>query len=390
MDDTSPKYLNSPETPVYQKRRVLYGLHRAKDACRAEGTVFIVEGYLDLIALHQHGIRNAVATLGTALSPEHIRLLTRFAGHLVLVYDSDEAGIRSAQRCIDIFWKEHVDFRRGDVFREDRADTHILVLPAGHDPDSFVFQRGPDDFRKLAKAAPGIISFLMESAVSKHGLSTEGKIRIVSDLLAPLAAINDSVARALYVQQLAERIGVSEAVILDKLREQRPRSAGRGMNEAETGAAGAPAVEAAERIEQRIISMMLQFPDIIPEVVKRNILEFFSHDELRAAGETIIRHRLQSPDQLPELLARIDDGALKKTVARLAMGDEAWTLKGCKNLLGRFMETRQKQGVGQSIQKAIEAAEREQNQAELLRLLSEKQKLAVRREKQKMSVLREK
>jgi DNA primase len=162
------------------------------------------------------------------------------------------------------------------------------------------------------------------------------------------------------------------------------------MNEAETGAAGAPAVEAAERIEQRIISMMLQFPDIIPEVAKRNILELFSHDELRAAGETIIRQRLQSPDQLPELLARIDDGALKKTVARLAMGDEAWTLKGCKNLLGRFMETRQKQGVGQSIQKAIEAAEREQNQAELLRLLSEKQKLAVRREKQKMSVLREK
>ena len=136
--------------------------------------------------------------------------------------------------------------------------------------------------------------------------------------------------------------------------------------------------------------MMLQFPEIIPEIVKRNILELFSHDELKAAGEMVIRQRLQSPDQLPELLAGIDEGPLKKTVAALAMGEESWTLKGCKNLLSRFMETRQKEGVGQSIQKAIEAAEKEQNQAELLRLLSEKQKMAVRREKQKMSVLREK
>lgn len=390
MDDAGPKYLNSPETPVYLKRRILYGLHRAKDACRAEGTVFIVEGYLDLIALHQHGIRNAVATLGTALSPEHIRLLKRFAGHLVLVYDSDEAGIRSAQRCIDIFWKEHVDFRRGDVFREDRADTHILVLPKGHDPDSFVFQHGADDFRQLAATAPGIISFLMESAVGKHGLSTEGKIRIVSDVLAPLGAINDSVAQALYVQQLAERIGVPEAVILARLKEHRAKPAGREMNGPEAGRAGAPAAGASERIEQRIISMMLQFPEIIPEIVKRNILGLFSHDELKAAGEMIIRQRLQSPDQLPELLAGIDEGPLKKTVASLAMAEESWTLKGCKGLLSRFMETRQKQGVGQSIQKAIETAEREQNEAELMRLLSEKQKMAVRREKQKMSVLREK
>ncbi|MGE5256292.1 MAG: DNA primase [Hyphomicrobiales bacterium] len=390
MDDASPKYLNSPETPVYLKRRILYGLHRAKDACRAEGTVFIVEGYLDLIALHQHGIRNAVATLGTALSPEHIRLLKRFAGHLVLVYDSDEAGIRSAQRCIDIFWKEHVDFRRGDIFREDRADTHILVLPKGHDPDSFVFQHGADDFRRLAASAPGIISFLIESAVGKHGLSTEGKIRIVSELEEPLEAINDSVARALYVQQLAERIGVPEAAVLEKLKEHRAKTAGRGMNEPAAGKAGTSAAEAGQRTEQRIISMMLQFPEINPEIVKRNILELFFDDELKAAGEVIIRQRLQSPDQLPELLARIDEGPLKKTIAALAMTEELWTVKGCKGLLNRFMETRQKQRAGQSIQKAIEAAEREQNETELLRLLNEKQKMAVRREKQKMAVLREK
>ena len=140
LDDSLPKYLNSPETPVYNKGRSLYGIQQAKDKCRTTGTVFIVEGYLDLLALYQHGIENSVATLGTALTTDHVRLLTRYAGRMVLVYDSDEAGIRSAQRCIDTFWREHVDFRRQDVFSEEKADTHILVLPAGHDPDSYVFE----------------------------------------------------------------------------------------------------------------------------------------------------------------------------------------------------------------------------------------------------------
>jgi len=197
MDDGEPKYLNSPETPVYNKSRTLYGMHLAKNACRTTGSVYIVEGYLDLLALHQHGIENSVATLGTALTADHIRLLTRFAQRMVLVYDSDDAGIRSAQRCIDTFWKEHVDFRRDDVFQEENADTRILVLPQGHDPDSFVFENGAEAFETAASAAPGIISFLIDRAIQKHGLSTEGKIRVVSQLQAPLAAINDRVARSL-------------------------------------------------------------------------------------------------------------------------------------------------------------------------------------------------
>jgi DNA primase len=386
MDDSTPKYLNSPETPVYVKRRVLYGLHRAREACRAEGTVYIVEGYLDLIALHQHGILNAAATLGTALSPEHIHLLARSAGHLVLVYDSDEAGIRSAQRCIDIFWKEHVDFRRGDVFREDRADTHILVLPVGHDPDSFVFRHGADEFRRYARTEQkSIVGFLIDSAVRKHGLSTEGRIRIVSELQAPLSAINDSVARALYVQQLSERIGAPEAAILAKLREPAAAPAARRAPDAAAGRGDPAALDPSVRMEQRILSMMLQYPEIISEVVTSNALALFTNEELKAAGEVVIRFRLQSTDQLPELLERMEDGPVKRCTALLAIGDEAWTLKGCQNLLARFIETRQKMGAGRSIQKAIETAEREQNEPEVLRLLGEKQKMAVRREKQKMT-----
>ncbi len=390
LDDSTPKYLNSPETPVYTKRRVLYGLHRAKEACRSEGCVFIVEGYLDLIALHQHGIVNAVATLGTALTPEHIRLLNRYAGHMVLVYDSDEAGVRSARRCIDIFWKEHVDFRRGDVFHEERADTHILVLPKGHDPDSFVFQHGADAFRLLAQTAPGIITYLIANAVDQHGLSPEGKIRIVADMLSPLAAINDSVARAVYVQQLAERIGLDEAVIFERLAARPRPSVMPSLSGATPGNSTGQAASASVRFERRIISMMLQYPQIVPEIVQRNILHGFNDGALKAAGELIVRHRLQSLDQLPEFFSKLEDGQLKVLLTSLAIGEESWNLKGCKALLTHFMEARRKQGGGRSIQRAIESAEREQNEAELMRLLSEKQRIAVRREKQKMSFLREK
>jgi DNA primase len=392
IDDSTPKYLNSPETAVYAKRRVLYGLNRAKDACRSEKTVFIVEGYFDLIALHQHGIFNAVATLGTALSSDHIRMLARLANHLVLVYDSDEAGIRSAKRCIDLFWAEHVDFRRGDVFREEGADTHILVLPEGHDPDSFVFQSGADEFRRLVQVEKkSLVGFLIETAVRTHGLTTEGKIRIVSDMQAPLAAINDSVAQALYVQKLAERIGLSEATILAKVKEHSARPAIQGPGGFKTaGPSRAAAQDPNERTEERIISMMLQFPEFINEIIKRNVLKLFIHEDLKACGDAIIAFSLRAPEQIPELLNQMEDGPLKHRLAHLAIGEEAWTRKGCKNLLSHFIEIRQRKGAGFLIQKAIEAAERDRNDAEVLRLLSEKQKMAVQRERQKMSVLREK
>jgi DNA primase len=390
LDSSTPKYLNSPETLVYTKRRVLYGLNHAKDACRASGSVFIVEGYLDLIALHQYGVTNAVATLGTALTSDQIRLLTRYAGRMVLVYDSDEAGIRSARRCIDLFWKEHVDFRRGDVFSEERADTHILVLPEGHDPDSFLTAHGVDAFRRLAQSAPGVMTFVMEQAVQRHGLSTEGKIRIVSELQSYLAAINDRVARALYVKQLSERIRLDESAILERLQALSSPRTGPGPGVGMASGGGPRAGELHEPFERRIIAMMLQFPEIIAEIIQNGVLEAFSHPVLKSAGEAILRHRYEAVGQLPELLAGIEEGTLKETLVALAMTEEHWTRSGCSAFLRRFMETRQKQLSGGSMQAAIEAAEREHDEAEVMRLLSEKQKMAVRREKQKMSVLRKK
>ncbi|MFC1882301.1 DNA primase [Thermodesulfobacteriota bacterium] len=407
LDDSLPKYLNSPETPVYSKSRSLYGIQRAKEKCRSTGSVFIVEGYLDVLALHQHGVENSIATLGTALTADHIRFLTRFASSMTLVYDSDDAGIRSAKRCISTFWQEHVDFRRQDVFREENADTHILVLPTGHDPDSFVFEKGPELFLEAAANAPGIITFLMNCAIDKHGLSTTGKVRIIKELQEPLAAINDRVAQALYIQKLAERMGIAENAVLERIREvsaqksklriaddgpsesadptHRP-----GVREPGPGSKQSPMVDTGNRFERQIIAMMLQYPDVIPEVKIYKVLNYFESITLKNIGEYILKSNFTTTDQVSELMSRVDNEQKQTLIASLAMGDESWNMKGCLSLLGKFVEKGQKLRDHGVLEEQIRAAEKSNDHDLLLKLLNQKQKMAERSEKQKMAILSKK
>jgi DNA primase len=378
LDDSLPKYLNSPETPVYNKSRSLYGLYTAKEKCRTTKTIFIVEGYLDLLSLHQHGIENSVATLGTALTEEHVRLLTRYAPRMILVYDSDEAGIRSASRCVDIFWKEHVDFSRGDVFREEKADTHILVLPEEHDPDSFLMENGPEKFKAAASQAPSIITFLIEQAISKHGLTTEGKIRVIAELQRPLAAINDKVARSLYIKQLAERIGIDENIVLEKVREHR------SVQSKKESPARNDLADKGSRLEKQIIAMMLQFPAILPDVKIYNVIDYIENDILKSIGKTILENQLSSAEQISELLTSIEDPVQQNLITTLAMIEESWDEKGCLKLINQFVTTGKKRRDSKILEQ-IRAAEKKNDHETLHKLLKEKQKLAIQSQKQKLA-----
>ncbi len=375
MDDSLPKYLNSPETPVYSKSRSLYGLHLAKDKSHTTDTIYIVEGYLDLLTLHQHGIENAVATLGTALTADHVRMLSRYVPRLILVYDSDEAGIRSARRCIDIFWKEHVDFRRGDVFREEKADTQILVLPDGHDPDSFLREKGAESFQKAATQAPGIVSFLIEQSIAKHGLSTEGKIRVVTDLKNPLAAINDNVARSLYVKKLAERIGIEENIILQEIRTRAAQKEKKDTDKHEILGA-----IKGSRLERQIVAMMLQFPVILPEIRKYEVIEYIENPLLKSIGTAILEHQGTSAAQITELLSGIDNPEQEQLISALAMIEESWEKDGCMKLIAQFVKNGQRRRDHQILEQ-IKAAEQKNDQETLAKLLKHKQKLAMRSQK---------
>ncbi|MBT9438222.1 MAG: DNA primase [Desulfobacterales bacterium] len=374
MDDSLPKYLNSPETSVYNKSRSLYGLHIAKEHCRASETVYIVEGYFDLLALHQHGILNSVATLGTSLTQAHVQLLRGFVGKnggFVLVYDSDEAGIKAAERSIKVFDKGYVN-------------AQILVLPEGYDPDSYLFEFGYKSFMNAASKAKSIIPFLIESAVKKHGLSIEGKIRIISDLKHPLANINDSVKRSLYIKELAEIIGIDEAAILEKVRTISGNKSIKPNKELPDKTQDRNLTLKGDKHERKIIAMMLQFPEILPEIISRNILDHFEDESLKLIGQLVLKQRDREGlrDELHDVSTRgngmvsdiinsIDDREKRSIVASLSIGEDKWGREGCLKLLSQFELFRKRQK--KTLLQKIKAAE-ECNDHELLsELLKEKQ-----------------
>jgi DNA primase len=334
LGDELPKYINGPETAVYQKSRVLYGMDQARNLCRQTGRLFIVEGYFDALSLHLNGIVNAVATLGTSLTAEHVQMMRGYlgeGGQVILVYDSDAAGLDAARRSIK-------------VFKDGLLEARIMVLPEGQDPDSFVLEAGADRFQAAAGKALGALDFLMERAIAQHGMTTQGKMRIVKELSEPLATIEDALSRALHVQKIAERLGVDEAILLDSLpalrgrhrspAAQHPLSHGSGGNELTGGTPGL--FGGGRRIERQIISMMLQFPRMIAPVREEGLLEHFEDPHLKAIGETVLSAATAGETLAVEVMGRMEDPAHKRLVAALSMAEEQWDAAGCERLLQQF------------------------------------------------------
>ncbi len=364
MDDSLPKYLNSPETPLYNKSRSLYGLNMTKRKCREKEKVFIVEGYFDLISLYQYGIQNAAATLETALTPEHVRLLKGYANRIILVYDSDEAGIRAAHRSIEIFEKEN-------------TDAYIMTLPPGHDPDSFLFEHGAESFiRRSVDNSFSMINFLMNSAIKKHGLSIEGKVKIISDMEKPIAAVQDGRKRLLYIRDLAECAKLEETVFLEKI-----RALHFGSQVPETKNINSHTPE--NLLEEKIIAVMLQFPEILPDIQQHNVLGYFVNHTLKSIGEFILANPDKNSGEIADL---IDKEKEKQIVISLAMQDEFPEYSRCLELIyqieGLFRSGHKRREDAQ-----IKAAENTKNDDFLIKLLVEKQKTAVSNYEHKMSVL---
>jgi DNA primase len=373
LDDAKPKYLNSPETPVYNKSRSLYGVNAARNQCRETGTVYIVEGYFDLIALHQHGITNSVATLGTSLTAEHISLLSRgFAQKAFLVFDSDEAGLKAAQRSISLFMNAAMD-------------AAVIVLPKGYDPDSFIFEFGAEAFVKASENALKMVEFLVESSIRKNGLSMEGKVRIISDLQGPLLEIHDSVARSIYIQYLAERLNVNEAAILEKLQSGKnkiqqvipgnrpPPGDGRPPIEDNPDSVNSEMI----RIERQIVSMMLNSPEVLPEIKKRNVLTYFSDKGLRDIAELVLEHPVHGNEDLSRLMNQVTSTAHKNLIASLVIKDDCRNLNQCAQLLSQFINGIEKRQ--NTLLNQIRSAQESNDETLLFELLRKKQAQSVNR-----------
>jgi DNA primase len=391
MDDSLPKYLNSPETPVYNKSRSLYGLHLAKMKCRENERVFIVEGYFDLLALHQHGLQDSVATLGTSLTPEHVQLLKGFVGkdgRVILVFDSDDAGIKASRRSIEVFDKGYIN-------------AQIVILPDGYDPDSYIFEFGVESFLVLVSEAKDIIPFLMDSAVKKHGLSIEGKIRIISEMQDTLGSISDNTRRSLYIKELAECINIDESAVLEKIRKISVRNRDRakrptwpntdlGQGHHKTSVPDKAQEKVFQgkwdKLERQIIAMMLQFPQILSQIYERNILDLFENNDLKSIGQVLLTHKDDSKVKVSDIINLIKEKEQKNIVASLAIGEDVWDHDACIGIVTRFESIRRKNE--NNLLEKIKAAEKDNDLELLANLLNQKQKMALLNEKKKMALLK--
>ena len=200
----SQKYVNSPDSIIYHKERELYGLYQAKKAIAKEDCVYMVEGYTDVISMHQCGIENVVANSGTALSIHQIRLLHRFTSNIVLLYDGDAAGV-------------HAALRGTDMLLEEEMNVKVLLLPDGNDPDSFARNHTAEDFRKYIEDHQ--VDFIQfKTDISLRGVTDPVKrSQAINSIVESISKIKNQITRAAYITDCAHRLGVNEAIIVNAL-----------------------------------------------------------------------------------------------------------------------------------------------------------------------------
>jgi DNA primase len=251
-----PKYLNSPAGPLFDKSRTLYGLDLAKAAIRREKLTVIVEGYTDVMAAHQAGFTNVVASLGTALTRGQIELATRYADGIALAYDVDLAGEAATQRGLL------------EELGPDQSVSKVRVvrIPAGKDPDELI-RNDPDAWRGAVADAKPVIEYFMERTASEVDLDTiTGKRELTGRALALLKRVGDPVERSLYLQRLARLVNVEERVLLEALAREPVRRAPRLAPLPVGPGTGAPAVEGLGPLEREALSLLLRYPALVADL----------------------------------------------------------------------------------------------------------------------------
>jgi DNA primase len=308
------KYVNSPETPVYHKGSILYNLNRAKaDPTRLGRACLVVEGYTDVIALDQAGIPAAVATCGTALGEDHLRVLSRFTDRVILAFDSDEAGAKAAERA----FRYHQQYA---------IDILVLILPQGQDPADFALAKGDaagEAFQALTATAVPLVEYMIgRTLIGRDLQDVEGRARAVRDGLALVATLEDPVRREQYANVLADRVGVSAGSVMLEMSQHRVSAGpdGRGTPDRPQ----APRRSPYERVEREALKLLVQSAE-----VRGRRLGLLSADRFASPScRKVFEFLMSSPAgaDVAGLVAGAEERSetLGKLVAALAMEPLEW------------------------------------------------------------------
>ena len=321
------KYINSPETPVYNKSATLYGLWRDRDAIRDAGVALVVEGYMDLIALTQYGIENAVASSGTALTTDHARLLRRYAPKTILIFDGDTAGATAAMRGI------------GSLF-EVGLEVRVVTLPEDHDPDSYVRAHGPDGFLSLTENAAPAIDFLMEQFAQRDDLSTiDGKTRTAHAFAEIIGRITDDAHKKFLIKDIAEKMKIDEKILIDAVKKTnsplettdtsfekvgdekiRITQTQRRSTRSQNGQAEPEPYDTRPRSERELLTFLMQHPETADSVFNQISPDNFTNSAYRQIATMIARNRQQKQSiEIAHLINQCNDDRLSRILTHLSL-----------------------------------------------------------------------
>jgi len=364
LDGSEPKYLNSPETPVYHKGSMLYELATARQACRRVRQVVLVEGYMDLLAFHAAGFQRVTATLGTALTPRQVRLLARTCDEAVLVYDGDEAGRRAMIRSLPLFLKE-------------RLSASCLVLPDGMDPDDFLRSRGLDDFLSLLEERRDLGLYAIEKTIEGWDGTVGGKSRVLKDLKPVLSASDRTVLRSEYVPLVCERLGLSESSMTRHLHFM--ERSGSSPAPASVGRSPSGWTPQTRSLEERVTGILIHYPKLGELVRESGGVRRFRQAALASIADVLLDGE-KSFGKDPgggsayENLGRPE---LREIYARLAMeedpyGDEETARLHLEHDL-RALEEREERALPGNLRQALELAQ-QKGDGDLVRRILERMK----------------
>ncbi len=210
-DEKAPKYINSPETEIYHKSQIVYGIFQAKNAIRQHDECFLTEGYTDVISMHQAGIENVVASSGTSLTQEQIKLIKRFTSNITILYDGDAAGIKAALRGLEMMASEDVNVR-------------VVLLPDGEDPDSFLHKKGSTALREFIRdSKKDFIQFKVELMMKDAGNDPLKRADVIKDVVNTLATIPDAIKRSVLTRECSNMLAVSEQVLTVEINKLKPK-----------------------------------------------------------------------------------------------------------------------------------------------------------------------
>ena len=368
LDNALPKYLNSSETPLFHKGSTLYGLHQAKDGIRKADRVVVVEGYLDVIALAQHDLLYAVATLGTALTADHVRVLSRYTQNIIALFDGDDAGRKAASRSFEIF-----------------IETGLLgraaFLPKGEDPDTFVRSRGKAALEAVLEQAVPLADYYFSWLEQRYGKSLEGKSQIAGEVSRVLVKVTNAFEADLLVRRAVDILGIRE----DVLRRSKPSSSDRAAPAREPRAGTNAVAQSREDFAERsLVSLMLRLPATLESVVRNpEVRQWFGVKWGRVVDDIGTQWQERGALDMGQLLESLP-AELASDMAALSLQREDLTDAECGRMAEdclSHLRRKHLKGLERDLRLAIRAAEEQQDEKAKRERMLEWQDL-VRKERQ--------